>query len=383
MKTDVQSADQHLQSIVHTIILTNMIAKRKSYNMTLEGGIEKGHETYEITDKGRLQFSKARNITQLSNTFSRLYSTPQEYDAMRWRTRVDGKLKPLSVKFFEAQNNTPENIITEVTQIHKRTKFYVACSGGKDSICLAHYIEQNHPDKFQGLVFVDTGVGVKQTQEWLIKYCKEKNWKLHIEKAVLPKKLKSTETDVYSWFALHHGFPGPGMHNITMRILKYVTLRTFAFRQGRHDHAIISGTRKFESDRRAINTRPISKDGNFFFCSPFFNKQDSEVYKYLLENGLKKTPVHDILGMSGECMCGCYAKVGERELVKQLDPDLDAYFTSLEKRIPVEGTAKAKLSPIWGQGPVKQQKEKINASLEAYVCGEDCGGGTMRALENL
>lgn len=358
-----------------------MTAKQKTYNMTLEGGIEEGHETYEITEKGKLQFSKARNIVQFSNTFSRLYSTPQEYDAMRWRIRIDGRLKPVKVKFYEAQNNTPEEIIREVIQIHKRTKFYVACSGGKDSICLAHYIEQNHPDKFQGLVFVDTGVGVKQTQEWLIKYCKEKNWKLHIEKPVLPKKLKSTDPDVYGWFVFRQGFPGPGAHNETMRRLKYITLRTFAFRHGKYDHAIISGTRRFESKRRMINTRPISKDSNFLFCSPFFNKQDSDVYRYLLENGLKKTPVHDILGMSGECMCGCYSKAGERELVKQLDPDLDAYFTSLEKRIAVEGTAKARLSPIWGRGPVKPQKEKIDTSLEAYICGEECGGSTMRGTE--
>ena len=177
------------------------------------------------------------------------------------------------------------------------------------------------------------------------------------------------------------GFSRAGDDNMVMRMLKYVTLRRFAFKRGRHDHAIISGTRKFESDRRKINTRPISKDGNFFFCSPFFNKQNSDVYQYLLENGLKKTPVHDVLGMSGECMCGCYSKAGERELVKQLDPDLDAYFTSLEKRIPVEGTAKAKLSPIWGRGPVKPQKEKIDAGLEAYICGEECGGSTMRGTE--
>ena len=187
-----------------------MTSKNKTYNMTLEGGIEEGHETYEITEKGKLQFSKARNITQLSNTFSRLYTTPQEYDAMLWRTRVDGKLKPVGVKFYEAQNNTPEEIIREVIQIHKRTKFYVACSGGKDSICLAHYIETNYPDNFKGLIFIDTGVGVKQTQEWLINYCEEKDWKLHIEKPILPKKLKNIDTDVFACLCSSRVFQGRG-----------------------------------------------------------------------------------------------------------------------------------------------------------------------------
>ena len=358
----------------------SMPSRQKTYNMTLEGGTQKGHETYEITDKGRLQFSKARNITQLSNTFSRLYSTPQEYDAMRWRTRVDGKLKPVGDKFYEAQNNTPEDIITEVTQIHKRTKFFVACSGGKDSICLAHYIETNHPDNFKGLVFIDTGVGIRQTQEWLKDYCQTRGWTLYIEKPKLEKRHRLYR-DVYEWAVLNFGFPGPAVHSTVMRNLKYIALNRFAYSHGRHDHAIISGTRKFESKRRFINTRPITKAGNFFFCSPFFNKTNADVYQYLIENGLKKTPVHDILGMSGECMCGCFAKVGERELVKQLDPDLDAYFTSLENRIPIEGTAKAKLSPIWGQGPIKPQKEKVDASLEAYICGEECGGSTMRGTE--
>ena len=50
--------------------------------------------------------------------------------------------------------------------------------------------------------------------------------------------------------------------------------------------------------------------GNLWFGSPFFYKTTEETYRYIHENGLRITPVHDILGMSGECMCGSFATFG-------------------------------------------------------------------------
>ena len=337
----------------------------------------------ELTKKGIKQFASAKHINQLNSNFSRLYSNPKEYDSLRQRTRIDGKLKPIGVKFFEAQNNTPEQIIDETIKIHNRTNFYVACSGGKDSICLSHYIATNYPEHFKGVVFIDTGVGISKTKDWVEQYCKSMNWKLYIIKPKLEEKYLPF-TDVYEHLVLNFGFPNAGFHNVVMRRLKYTTFRNFIFDKDKYNHAIISGTRRFESSRRKINTKPISSDGKFFFCSPFFNKTDEYVYKYLLTNGLKITPVHDVLGMSGECMCGCFASLGEREIIKKLDPSLDDYITSLEARILVEGTERAKKSSIWGQGKNKTNNlDKINPNIEAAICGSDCGAGTMRGTENI
>ncbi len=332
--------------------------------------------TYELRPKGYKTFQNARNIKQLDANFSRLYSTQKEYDLLRQRTRINGKLKPLGVKHYFCPDESPEGIIKETIEIHKRKDFYVACSGGKDSICLAHYISTHHPDKFKGLVFIDTGVGISKTREWLKDYAKEMGWKLYI--------IKPNPPDAYTNIVLKFGFPGAGYHNIVMRVLKYVTLRTFAFDPVRKSTTcIISGTRKFESKRRAINTRPINKDGLFYFSSPFYTKTDEETYAYLLKHGLKRTPIHDVLGMSGECMCGCYADVNEREIIRQQDPELDQYITWLEEQVQVRGTDRAKKSPVWGKGRyTKKKKQVVNPDIEAVICGTECGGGTMRGVEN-
>ncbi len=330
--------------------------------------------TYEMRSKGYDVFKNARNLKQLNDTFSRLYSTPKEYDLMRTRKRIDGTLKPIGVKKYAAPDDSPEGILFELFNIHKRTDLYVLCSGGKDSICLAHYISTHHPDKFKGLIFIDTGVGIKKTEEWLKKYTKEMGWKLHI--------VSPDPYDVYFARAKAQGFPGAGAHNITMMYLKYYPLRKFMFSdpQRKYNGVCVSGTRKFESNRRGINTTAIDADGNLMFVSPFFTKTDEYVYKYLIENGLKRTPVHDILGMSGECMCGCYAGVGEREIIKDLDPSLEQKLSDAERHILEQGTDEAKKCGIWGRAK-KYTKTKVDPNVEAIICGTECGGSTMRGTE--
>ena len=335
--------------------------------------------TYEVRPEGFEVFKNAHKIKQLDEGFCRLYSTPKEYDALRLRTRINGKLKQEGVKLYQAQNNTPEQIINEVIKIHGRTDFYVACSGGKDSICLAHYIKTNYPDNFKGLLFVDTGVGIELTKQWLKEYAEKKGWPLHI--------VKHDDRISYESIVLGVGFPGAGFHNWVMKILKFVPMRTFAFEKDRKfKHCIISGTRRFESKRRSINTKPITREGNFYFCSPFYDQTDEWVYRYLLENGLEITPVHKILGMSGECMCGCFAGLGEREIIKQLDPKLDAQLTELENKIAAGDSEKAKKSPKWGAANNKKntnQTSLVDPEIEANICGTECGGGTMRGMENI
>ena len=332
--------------------------------------------TYEVRPEGFEVFKNAHKIKQLDEGFCRLYSTPKEYDALRLRTRINGKLKQKGVKHYLAQNNTPEQIINEVIKIHGRTDFYVACSGGKDSISLAHWVNANYPDNFKGLIFADTGVGIRLTQEWLVGYAKKMGWPLFI--------IKRPEHRSYDQTVVAHGFPGPGLHTVVMQQLKYVPMREFAFAEERkYKHCIITGTRKFESKRRNINTRPITRESNLYFCSPFYDQTDEWVYRYLLENGLEITPVHKMLGMSGECMCGCFAGMGEREIIKQLDPKLDARLTELEKKIAESGSDKARMFPLWGKGRVSTKKQYVNQNLEAAICGAECGMGTMRSLENV
>ncbi len=335
--------------------------------------------TYEIRPKGYDVFKNARNLEQSDDRFSRLYSTAKEYDLLRLRTRINGKLKPHpSIKRYYSPDESPRGIIDELINIHNRTDFYSLCSGGKDSISIAHFVSTNYPDNFKGIVFVDTGVGVETTKKWLIGYAEEMGWKLHI--------LQPDPPDVYFERVKRLGFPLIGTHNIVMGYLKFrPMLRFMQADQYRLTHAAyMSGTRKFESHRRNITTAPVDKSGNLVFCSPFYATTTEDTYKYLITHNLKITPVHKTLGRSGECMCGSFPAVGERELLEKLDPELYKKIIDTEEWIREHGDDDAKKRSVWGEvteGRKKKVKPVIDPNIEAIICGTECGGGTMRGME--
>ncbi len=335
--------------------------------------------TYEIRPRGYEVLKNARNIKQLDKNFSRLYSTPKEYDQLRMRMRINGKLKPHpSIKRYYSPDESPKGIIDELINIHKRTDFYSLCSGGKDSISIAHFVSTNYPDNFKGIVFIDTGVGIKTTKEWLIEYAEKMGWKLYI--------LKPDPPDTYFERTRRLGFPLSGTHNIVMGHLKFRPMLRFIQDDPRRKHhgAYMSGTRKFESHRRNITTAPVDKSGNLVFCSPFYATTTEDTYKYLITHNLKITPVHKTLGRSGECMCGSFPAVGEKELLKELDPELYNKIEETEKWLLEHGTEDARKRHIWGEvpkGKKKKVKQVIDPNIEAIICGTECGGGTMRGSE--
>lgn len=349
--------------------------------------------TLELNKKYVETLEKAKNITQLNDTFSRLYTNSKDYDLLRIREREveTRKLKPLGFRSYKCAVETPEEIMKELIDIHDRTQYYVLCSGGKDSISIVNWIAENYPEKFKGVMHIKTNIGVKKTTDWLIEYCEEMGWDLTVREPNPP--------NVYDELVLKYGFPGAGAHTIVMRKLKYITMRTFAFENEdrKYNHALVSGIRAFESSRRMQNYKgAIQRDGHLWFVAPFFKKTDEWVYSYLLKNGLKRTPIHDILGMSGECECGSFASYGERERLKLLDPALMEHIEYLEDQIQLHGTDLAKKHPHWGRTINSQEEiDKIMKELydngtiskikdlEEVVCGVECGMGTMRGTTNI
>lgn len=337
-------------------------------------------------------FKKAYTIPQLDINFSRLYENTKDMEKIMARHRgvETNRLKPIGIYFYPSVNLSPEGIMKEVLTIHNKKTFWVLCSGGKDSMSVVHYIATNYPEQFAGVLHIKTGVGIKLTTEWLKTYCEEKGW---------PLEIRSPPEGTYRDIVLKVGFPNAGLHTIVMRLLKLITMRRFINEdpERKNNHALIGGIRAFESARRMVNAKtPISRDGSLFFVNPFLMKEDKWVYEYLITNGLKKTPVHDYLGMSGECMCGSFAGIGEREKIKFLDPELDEMLNQLEKDIQIYGSERAKKYPQWGKGYAskeeaeaimndlltKEEKAKA-ADMEDTICGVECGSGTLRGLTNI
>ena len=297
-------------------------------------------------------------------------------------------IKSGSLKFYSPTNETPESIIDDLETIHNRTKFYALASGGKDSVSLCHWLAEQ--GKLESVVHIQTNIGIQKTTDFVKDLCQDQGWKLHI--------IEPSPKFTYASHVLQYGFPLAGFHRLIMGKLKYKTMRDFALTIDRKNHCLISGVRKFESKRRMRNyPHPIQSDGALWFGCPFFYKTSEEVYHYIHENGLKVTPVSDIMGTSGECMCGSFAIGGEKERIRALDPKLADYIKWLEEGIEQFGTKQAKRYSKWG-GKAKmsdlelqQQMDdffKDNPDLknaddfETVVCGDECGPGTMRGVVN-
>jgi len=259
--------------------------------------------------------------------------------------------------------------------------FYVGYSGGKDSGIVLDIIAKNYPDNFRGVVFANTGIGTEATMGFVKSYCNEKKYPLFIISQNDMIRKKDTKLGKkggkfnfsYSDFVLEHGFPKQGVHTIVMRKLKYIPLRYFILSRIEKGEkpAIISGIRKFESQRRSKwATEFIHKDGKMCFISPILYKHDDWVYRYFVENNIKRSPVYETLHISGDCLCGCFAKKDELKLLEMFHPDVFKKIKDLENEIKIKGTKEAKKYSTWGNGGNTKDIES-QTTMESFVCS-DC-----------
>lgn len=267
---------------------------------------------------------------------------------------------------------SPEEIISDLINIHKKTDFYVLFSGGKDSVCIAHYIAENYPENFKGVVFTNTGIATPITRKFVIDYCKEKGWPLELTYA------RKSYYDI----VMEHGFPGPGSHKIIMGYLKFHAwyyLLKEKVKQG-EKACYISGVRKKESwvrDKiRFYTKKPIDINATLTFCKPFLYKNGTQLMEYFIKNGLKKTPAYDYFDKSGECWCGCFYNEWELKMLEKYDPFVFNTIKWLEKQILIHGTKDAKKFPHWGRS-VGAVYSELQTTLEKFnvnedYCGESC-----------
>ena len=322
--------------------------------------------------------------------FSRLYNNRRAVDHLIPKIVVKNEygnlVKREQPKWYPCPNASPVGIVQEVIDIYKKDKFYVMCSGGKDSISVTDFIARKYPKQFQGIIHIDTTVGIKAGRTWLEDYSEKMGWNMEV--------ITSEDSDVYTKIVKKFGFPSYGVHQIIMRRLKIKPLRKW-YKSIRDDSiCMMGGVRVMESERRmAKYDSPIDRD-TMMLCNPFFYKIKEWVLRYLFENGLKKSPIHDIMGFSGECNCGCFAGQEELSKIYHVDRALYDYFRSLEDWIANECTDPyVKKHGKYG-GNVAHSREQQElmikelekdskfmggvSSLEKMVCGVECGAGTMK-----
>lgn len=207
----------------------------------------------------------------------------------------------------------------------------VLWSGGNDSNVLAHLCR----DQATHVIHCNTGIGIEATRQHVRDHCAA--WGLPlIEKHPPPG---CTYRDI----VLRWGFPGKGNHGPTYQRLKQRAMRQ-ARRElvldGRRQRVLfLSGRRRDESARRAgrqnMPAIPLhAREYSVIWAAPLANWTALDLNTYRLIHG--DVPVNDVtakIHMSGECLCGSYAEVDEREEIRYWFPEVVSWIEDLEAEI--------------------------------------------------
>lgn len=270
-------------------------------------------------------------------------------------------------------------VIDQALALSKRVRLFSKLlplfSGGYDSLC-ACYVASQHK-KFAGTVYhIDTGIGSKATRAYVELVCKELGWRLSVHKS----------KENYETLIRESGFPGPPMHRIAYIRLKERCVDQIC-RQGKEYKLLVTGARMDESVRRMGHLTPIRDEGKRLWLSPCHDWTTNDQRRFMDEFGFPRNPVKDsILGMSGECFCGAFARPSEREMLRQVCPDVDAEITRLEgvaKECNIEdrnatwGYRKGrKVVEVLGTGPLCQTCDRKAGAAGIVVTDGTCTEGS-------
>lgn len=193
---------------------------------------------------------------------------------------------------------------------------YVLLSGGKDSVTTAHWL--NAHGMLAGCVAIDTGISIPEWRPFVERLCESQGWPLTIVGTLV----------TYEWYVRQYGFPGPGSHSQAMRWLKERGVDQF--RKRNPGALLASGVRRGESARRFGTVREWNVLGKMVIWAPLIDWTTADVWAYVHEHELERSPCYATLGISGDCLCGAFASPGERDAMAECHPEVDARIRRLE-----------------------------------------------------
>lgn len=285
--------------------------------------------------------------------------------------------------YHEPKTLDTKGILEKIDELYPNNNKIVALSGGKDS----GVVLDKNLDIIQRAFFIKTNVGVQDTEDFVQDQCQKYGIPLDIREP-------APHAFVYVAICLEAGFPSAGMHDMIMSFLKYKTMIKYVSDpQHSKKPILLSGVRKYESTRRKFNyNQPINIDSDrIVFACPIFYETDEDVYRYYIENGLKRSPVYDWAGTSFECACGSFGTPLEYQQIKQHAPKLYNFLEWIREGILQFGKPKARKYANWGNSrPIEDEQEVMEKYLgkdyqhavdvSQMICGAECGAGTMRSL---
>lgn len=287
-------------------------------------------------------------------------------------TRKPERAEPLALPGLERPVRDPAEIVLPAIEEHRPVATYALISGGGDSTAVARWAVEHL--RLDGLLHLNTTIGVEETREFVRWYARELGVPL-IEEA------RDDHGNGYEEMLRTFGFPGPGFHGLPYARLKERPLRR-VLRRAKDGHtrsskvALISGVRREESERRMGLSEPVGQVGSQLWINPFFDYSGGQLAAYRSEAGVPVNDVAAMLGKSGECFCGAFAKPGELEDTTALG------FPAVEREVRrLEGVLRRDGHPAcrWGERPPRRiaeqqrkagQLELVNPAMPMCVgCG--------------
>jgi 3'-phosphoadenosine 5'-phosphosulfate sulfotransferase (PAPS reductase)/FAD synthetase len=223
------------------------------------------------------------------------------------------------------RNNDPvdeaRRIIELAIKLYRPAAVWCLCSGGNDSLCSTHVAMST--GLATGVVSINTTIGIQATRDHTAAVCQRFGW---------PLRWLTPET-TYKDFCARFGMPGPGRHDYVYRYLKErpVDQLVRESKRRRQDMVmLVTGVRLGESERRMGNANAIARDGRTLWTGPIINWTPEDQVIYMTSHGIPRNPVKPVLGISGECLCGAFAKPDERKKIAASYPDAFAHILECE-----------------------------------------------------
>lgn len=229
-------------------------------------------------------------------------------------------------------------------------KCFALVSGGKDSLTTAQVLDE--AGKLAGCIAFETGISTPDWKEFVQKTCDERNWNLDFYRT----------PESYDALVIKYGFPGPSKHSWFMRYLKGRCIRQF--RNQHPDGILASGVRQDESVKRAASTKPVGMWEGAPILAPIYDMTTDATWAFFRDRGFDRAPAYSTLQISGDCLCGAYARKDEPDAVRFHYPSIADRFDGLKEEIAIKHPKRCD----WGWGwekPIKQKRANEN-----MICSE-------------
>jgi 3'-phosphoadenosine 5'-phosphosulfate sulfotransferase (PAPS reductase)/FAD synthetase len=234
---------------------------------------------------------------------------------------------------------------------------FALCSGGHDSLTATAVAQEWAAARGleMGVAHIKTGTGIPETTEYVERLCESQGWDLRVYEPPVP----------YEEIVLEYGFPGPGQHGLMYQRLKERCLRQLV-REHKTEMKdrimLVTGVRSEESVRRMRHVERIQREGAQLWAADIWNWTKLDCNRFIADRRLPRNPVVDMLHMSGECLCGAFARPGEIDEIEQWFPEHAAWLHELEEKVRARGLRGC----VWGQRPPRIHKEQM-----AMAFGDD------------